>query len=86
MVEQLYVDQPESLLNLKGSDPVVQTGFEYSGWMVMGEDHIRSHTKKCEADQQPNIDNASFHTADVQHSPSDDLPAIIQEDHNKLLL
>jgi hypothetical protein len=86
MIEQLHVDQLDGLINLKSSDPVVQTGLEYSGRVVVGEDYIRGHTMKGETDQQPGIYNASFHTANVQHTPANDLLAIIEEDYNKLLL
>jgi hypothetical protein len=44
--------------------------------MIMGKEHIRSHAMKGETNQESDIDNTGFHTADVQHSPADDLLAV----------
>jgi hypothetical protein len=86
MIEQLHVDQSEGLLNPKGSEPVVKAGFEYAGWKIVGKDSKRSYTMKGKADQQPDINYADFHTADVQHTPANDLLAVMEEDNDKLLL
>lgn len=41
----------------------------------MGEDHIRCHTTKRQASQEPDIDDAGFHAANVENPPTDNLLA-----------
>ena len=86
VIEQLHIDQPESFSNLEGGGFVVDAGLQYPRWVVVSQDGIRGHAMKGKAHQEANIDNTSFHAADIEHAPANDLLAVIQEDYNELFL